>query len=404
MHLFISHATKDAAREALALVEALEARGHRCWIAPRDVKPGVPYPRQIVEAVERAQGLVLLVSPAASDSADVLQEVQLAASKKLTIAPVMLGAVNPGPDLRYYVSVRHQISWRGAEATAQALGATFGASAPPQSPQARTETPTPPASLPLWLIPAGLAALALVAVLFWQPWRAGETASNDRAPVEQSSGVSDSAARQSPASEQARADQSIPRPEMVRIPGRNFEVGRYEVTFAEWDACIAGGGCNGYRPDDHGWGRGRRPVINVSWNDAQAYVQWLSQRTGQRYRLLTEAEWEYAARAGTTTNFSWGDQDPVCDRGARNGAQPYNCTPQQTLPVGSFQPNGFGLYDVHGNVFEWVEDCYESSCSSRVVRGGSWVSPADDLRSALRDWNTATFRNVNIGFRVARTL
>jgi formylglycine-generating enzyme required for sulfatase activity len=191
---------------------------------------------------------------------------------------------------------------------------------------------------------------------------------------------------------------------MVRIPGRNFEVGRYEVTFAQWDACVAGGGCNGYRPNDEGWGRGNRPVINVSWNDAQAYVQWLSQSTGQRYRLLNAAEWEYAARAGTTTNFWWGDQDPVCDPGARNGAQSYSCTPNRTLPVGSFQPNGFGLYDVHGNVYEWVEDCHDGSCSSRVLRGGAWFVAPQGLRLAFRNWNLPTYRFNSIGFRVARTV
>jgi formylglycine-generating enzyme required for sulfatase activity len=190
-------------------------------------------------------------------------------------------------------------------------------------------------------------------------------------------------------------------PEMVRIPGRNFEVGRYEVTFAQWDACVTAGGCNVYTPYDPGWGRGNRPVINVSWNDAQAYVQWLSQNTGQRYRLLTEAEWEYAARAGTTTNFWWGDQDPVCDRGARSGAQSYSCTPNRTLPVGSFQPNGFGLYDVHGNVSEWVED---AEGSSRFLRGGSWSNLPQNLRSAYRLRGYPTGRNDNHGFRVARTV
>jgi hypothetical protein len=129
MHLFISHATKDSGREALALAEALEAQGHVCWIAPRDVRPGIPYPRQIVEALEQCSGLVLLLSPAANDSADVLQEVQLAAQGKKTIAPVVLNGTTPGADLRYFVSVRHQIAWSGADATARALSATFGTTA-----------------------------------------------------------------------------------------------------------------------------------------------------------------------------------------------------------------------------------------------------------------------------------
>lgn len=203
---------------------------------------------------------------------------------------------------------------------------------------------------------------------------------------------------------QARVDQSIPLPEMVRIPGRNFEAGRYEVTFAQWDACVAAGGCNGYRPDDQGWGRGNHPVINVNWNDAQAYAQWLSQRTRQRYRLLTEAEWEIAARAGSTTNFSWGDEDPVCDHRARNGANFRACTGDRPLPVGSFQPNAFGLYDVHGNVIEWVEDCYDPSCSSRILRGGSWYFNPETFGSAVRFRPDPTLRNFDVGFRVARTV
>ncbi len=151
--------------------------------------------------------------------------------------------------------------------------------------------------------------------------------------------------------------------------------------------------------------RGNRPVINVSWGDAQAYVQWLSQRTGQRYRLLTSAEWEYAARAGTTTNFSWGDQEPVCNQNVRNGVNYGNCTgPPGTQPVGSFQPNGFGLYDVHGNVWEWVEDCYDASCSVRIIRGGSWALDMPYLVLAYRGRSEPGDRGDSLGFRVARTV
>jgi formylglycine-generating enzyme required for sulfatase activity len=198
-------------------------------------------------------------------------------------------------------------------------------------------------------------------------------------------------------------------PAAAQVGTERIAVGRYEVTFAEWDACVAGGGCNGYSPidqlgyrPDQGLGRrGNRPVINVSWNDAQAYVQWLSQRTGQRYRLLTEAEWEHAARAGTTTDFWWGDQDPVCEPRARNGAHWYNCRPDGTLPVGSFQANAFGLYDVHGNVWEWVEN---AEGSYRVLRGGSWGQSPQGLHSASRTWQSPNYRYLQFGFRVSRLL
>ena len=184
---------------------------------------------------------------------------------------------------------------------------------------------------------------------------------------------------------------------------RPFAVGVYEVTFDEWDACVSDGwGCGGYRPDDRGWGRGLRPVVFVSWDDAQAYVRWLSRKTGHKYRLLSEAEWEYVARAGTTTRYWWGD-----DIG-RNRA---NCTgcgsrwdSKQTAPVGSFSANPFGLHDVHGNVWEWVEDCWEGGCSRRVLRGGSWDDFPGTLRSAARNGYTPGLRSYDAGFRVARTL
>ncbi len=126
-----------------------------------------------------------------------------------------------------------------------------------------------------------------------------------------------------------------------------FAVGKYEVTFAEWDGCVADGGCDGYRPDDMGWGRGNRPVTNVSWNDVQTYVLWLSEKTRKTYRLLSEAEWEYVARAGSETRYSWGNEF------GRNRANCSTCEKRwETAPVGSFAGNAFGLHDVHGNVWE----------------------------------------------------
>ena len=172
----------------------------------------------------------------------------------------------------------------------------------------------------------------------------------------------------------------------------------------------------GYRPDDEGWGRDNRPVINVSWEDAQSYVKWLSEQTGHAYRLPTEAEWEYAARAGTTTAYSWGN-----DVG-RNLANCDGCGSQwdedRTAPVGSFPPNAFGLHDMHGNVREWVEDCWNASysgaptdgsawrsgdCGNRVFRSGDWLWFSGSLRSADRDSNAPGYRSNGNGFRVART-
>ena len=218
----------------------------------------------------------------------------------------------------------------------------------------------------------------------------------------------------------------------VTIPAL-FAVGKYEVTFAEWDACVSAGGCGGHRPDDKGWGRGARPVIDVSWNDAKAYVGWLSGKTGKKYRLLSESEWEYAARAGTTTRYYWGDgSSGQCDYA--NGADRALKRQQsgrigivadcddghyRTAPVGSFKANVFGLHDMHGNVWEWVEDCWNASyagapsdgrvwesgdCGVRGSRGGGWSSSPGSLRAAFRGWLDSGDRYVSNGFRVARTL
>ena len=191
-----------------------------------------------------------------------------------------------------------------------------------------------------------------------------------------------------------------------------FAVGVYEVTFAEWDACAAAGGCR-HRPGDGGWGRGRQPVIDVSWNDAQQYVAWLSSRTGQEYRLLTEAEWEYVARAGTTTPFHTGASISTDQANYDGLSAPYGLGVTgryrgRPIAAGSLARNAFGLYDVHGNVAELVADCYDaesgSACTRRVLRGGSWGSRPELVRSAWRSWCAPTLRNLHNGFRVARTL
>jgi formylglycine-generating enzyme required for sulfatase activity len=163
-------------------------------------------------------------------------------------------------------------------------------------------------------------------------------------------------------------------------------------------------------------------VVNVSWQDAQAYVSWISKQIGKPYRLPTEAEWEYAARAGTTTPFSFGETISTTQANydgryfyGRGSKGEYR---RQTVPVGSLPANPWGLYEMHGNVWEWVEDCWQSyqgapqdsrvwveaSCTERVLRGGSLNNRPKDLRSAIRIWAGPDFRNYDLGFRVARTL
>ena len=226
----------------------------------------------------------------------------------------------------------------------------------------------------------------------------------------------------SPETEPDRLDQEGPRHQVTFA--QPFAAGRFAVTFAEWDACVADGGCGGYKPSDQGWGRANRPVVNVDWNDAKTYVQWLSKKTGKPYRLLSEAEREYVARAGTATPFWWGSSITPADANY-DGAYVYAGGGERgeyrrmTVPADSFKPNPWGVYQVHGNVWEWAEDCrnltYDGApadgspwmsgdCSSHVLRGGSWADDPVDLRAAYRVNNYPMDRSNNYGFRVARAV
>ena len=337
----------------------------------------------------------------------------------------------------------------GGERKAAAAGA--GGGAPP---------------IAAWL--AGVAALALVGVLLWAPRDPGPPAPSSATGVEAATtdggeGAGAPYSRMPDPTRQPEGQQVVgasretrtatPQqpsgagdcpecPEMVAIPAGSFTMGaaddeldldgnegprrmvsvrafaasKYEITFAQWDACVAGGGCGGYRPADQGWGRGNRPVINVSWNDTQSYIAWLNDRADDgRYRLLSEAEWEYAARAGTTSAYSTGSS--LSTSQAR-----FNSS--STAEVGSYPANRFGLHDMHGNVLEWTQDCWTADyssargdgsanttgdCAFRIVRGGSWSSTlswstiSSRLRSATRGRLTPTHQSNEVGFRVART-
>jgi len=223
-----------------------------------------------------------------------------------------------------------------------------------------------------------------------------------------------------------------------------FAIGKTEVTWDQWEACVRDRWCDGIavenalRTNENGqpianfvdWGRGTRPVVGVSWFDAQTFVGWLNSKTGadDAYRLPSEAEWEYAARAGTTTPYPWGTKLDhnygnfgVPTGGLGGKAEGRDVWVDQTAPVASFPPNAFGLHDMHGNVFEWVEDCYEAdfahapvdgtankqgNCANRVFRDGTFLSNPYMQRSARRGAPyPATRRGRNyLGFRVAKTL
>jgi len=225
----------------------------------------------------------------------------------------------------------------------------------------------------------------------------------------------------------------FPVPEMVVIPAGSFEmgsnkydnekpihevdikcfaIGKYPITFEQWDACYQDDSCD-RQPDDKGWGRGKRPVINISRDDAKQYLRWLSEKTGEPYRLPSEAEWEYATRAGTNTKYWWGNDLP-CRAKKPSNAACFGQNSTGTEEVGSYRPNPFGLYDVHGNVQEWVEDKWHGnykkaprdgsvweSGSGRVLRGGSWYDEPQVLRAASRRYSTPDYRCNRIGFRPA---
>src|SRR5215471_18014647 len=215
----------------------------------------------------------------------------------------------------------------------------------------------------------------------------------------------------SPESEKDRSGDEGPQHEVTIA--KPFAVGKPDVTFAEWDICVATGACP--KVPDKGWGRGDRPVIEVNWDDAKGYVTWLKRMTGKDYRLLSEAEWEYAARAANPGRWSFGDNEAQLGDYAwfnRN-------SDVKTQPVAKKKPNAFGLYDMHGNVWQWVEDPYHDSyagapsdgsvwdqgadANRRVVRGGSRGNIPRYLRSAVRDGYAALNRYNDLGFRVGRT-
>ncbi len=202
---------------------------------------------------------------------------------------------------------------------------------------------------------------------------------------------------------------------------KSFAIATREVTFAEWDACVADGGCSAYKPSDHGWGRGEQPVVSVSFDDAIRYTTWLSAKTGHVYRLPSEAEWEYAARAGTTTVFSFGDGLSSANANY-DGRYVYAGKRGRWIgrpkATASYPANAFGLYDMHGNVWEWTADCWSASlsgapadgrprggtCAKRVLKGGAFNTGGWRLRAAHRIGKPARAQEMEIGFRVVRDL
>lgn len=476
--IFIGYRRDDTADVAGRIYDALEARfgRERVFKDVDNIPVGVNFGDYIKTILPRCRVALILMGPhwtGVQDSAGrrrledpndwVRVEVETAlATPGLQVVPVLVnGAQMPRAEelpaslqpllllnaavIRRDPDFRSDIERLGTALRASVrtglldLGAIGGAGKPAR----HSNLKAPPSkSRSLWVGAAGASALIVAALLSWQPISRFLLSARGDASQVDTTGISQSPAASAPPLRDGEAlrDCDVICPEMVIVPGGSFTMGsdapgraadehpahqvtisrfavaKYETTFSEWDACVAAGACR--TVSDKNWGRGNHPVINVSWDDAQTYVRWLSQRTGHTYRLLSEAEWEYAASGGTRTPYWWGDAAPSCDAAVRNGANFDPCN-HRTVSVGSYAANPFGLYDVHGNVWEWVQDCYDSgyaqaprdgsaaerpNCEVRTIRGGSWYFSAPDMQVTNRWMQVTQIGSDETGFRVARDL
>ena len=464
--VFLSYSSKDKAA-ADAVCNVLECNRIRVWMAPRDILPGVGWAASIIGAISGARVMVLVFSRHANRSPQIEREVERAINKAIPIIPFRVENVEPSDALEYFISSPHWLDAfappfeqhleRLAEAVRQLLDSEFaikglarrngldvhhasfhndmdklvralrGTSAPPPKPISREDQLRAEGRIKVDAIisdgaPDGWFKPGAGKVEWFKDHECGpEMVVVPAGEFAMGSSPPEIVALKKEYSSDWFDYEGPQRTVKIKTP---FAVGRFAVTFDEWDACVADGGCNGYRPSDRGWGRGKRPVINVSWEDATAYAAWLSRKTGKTYRLLSEAEREYVARAGTTMAFWWGDTISTSQanyngnytfRGGAKGK--YR---EKTVPVDSYEPNPWGLYNVHGNVWEWVEDVWHDNYKGaptdgsawlrggdarrRVIRGGSWYNYPLDLRSASRDRNPSVDQNDVLGFRLARTL
>jgi len=383
------------------IADALAKAGIDVWIDHLRMSEGTSIPKGILEALASPRWVVVFWSQASVRSDYVLSEAEIGRQRDVLVPVKLDPSVEPPPPFTTF-KARSLATWGQADDPSWVallerlkIAPSYRTkNAPTADREIRTQ-PTAPSGA-VFRDHADAPVLVSVALA---PFMMG-----------------------SPTSEPGRHLNESPT-RMMSLSGQ-LAVGRYPVTFDEWDAAAARGACGGYMPDDEGWGRGERPVINVSWQDSQAYLDWASKVTGMRYRLLSESEWEYCCRAGGKGPFSSGS---VLDSSLANfdSAAPdaLNGRRAQALDrtsrVGVFDPNRFGLCDFHGNVREWTLDAWADNHLSRPddgaplrvaendlrpVRGGSWFDPASDQRSARRAPEGKNFRSPSIGFRIAREL
>lgn len=492
--VFISYKREEIAWAA-RVGRALSEEGFSAFYDLDDdgIHAGEEWDKRLEKELADAKCCVVLWSSASTQSPNVRSEARRANNRGILVpakinacqAPLGLDALQEA-DLRQWRGDRTDAQWRflvdrGVARKVGRAGRPPKLAPPPPPPQPLPQAVDEPSAsgLPKWLMPAGAAGLALVALLAWSPWNGNNPPASEARPlveapaseagpeaagpvppaVAPAPAASFVDARSTPAGTRAPLvsnpsslpDYAVFRecdgcPEMVVIPAGSFTMGspaseagresdegpqvsvrvprfaiaRFETTWDEWAACVSTGACQ--QREDQGFGRGRRPVIDVDWEtETRAFVRFVNSRASG-YRLPSEAEWEYAARAGTTTAFPWGATASrqyanygaeQCCSGQASGADQW----VNTSPVGSFRANPWGLYDMHGNVWELVEDCYRGDlsgqtaaahstvdCSSRVLRGGSWNLIPQGLRSAFRIRIIPSSRSSYSGFRLARTL
>lgn len=380
--VFISYSRKDH-EAAATIARALEAEGFSVWW---DLQPDGQFAAQISEALETAHCVLVLWSEESVQSLWVRDEASLAL-EDAKLVPAMLNNV-PLPLGFRSLHATNLANWRGdlTDPTWKNLVRTIRQTVRGNQ---RSFSDSPSLALPrtdafknFYDIDAGPLMRVIPGGNFLMGSRNSEALAED-----------------------------VEFPQHLVTIARAFAVSVHPITFQEFDSFVASTG--GFCPSDEGWGRGQRPVINVSWFDAHAYASWLSKMTGAVYRLLSEAEWEYACRGGTTSTYCYGDN-------INNYEANFAAVVGRTTTVGSFPPNEFGLYDMHGNVWEWVEDTWSANYAGalagggssiiiddpniRVVRGGSWINAAKDLRAACRNASLAFQRSNTVGFRLARDI
>jgi formylglycine-generating enzyme required for sulfatase activity len=400
--IFISYKREEQAA-ARDLADALERQGWHVWWDPK-LRAGERFDDVIEEALREARCVIVLWSKRSVKSRYVKDEARYALNRD-KLVPVMIEET----ELPFRFEGLHTprlMGWDGAlearvfQEILRDIRAILGETPPADDrapgsetqdrPIARSQPAREPGSVFRARLADGSEGPEMVVIPAGEFWMGSDKAQDKET-----------------------SDDELPR-HRVTI-ARSFALGRYPVTFAEYERFADATDRDLF--DDGGWGRGNRPVINVTWKGAAAYCEWLSQQTRRRYRLPTEAEWEYAARGGTETRYWWGDEV------GKNNANCDGCGSEwdnkQTAPVGSFRPNPWGLHDMLGNVWEWVQDCWHKNYKGapedgsawervfwglRVLRGGSWYDLPRGLRSAFRDRNIPQNRLNDVGFRLAQDL